>query len=97
VGGDDTVEGELARVLTTEFEQEAGAIAGFRIDDIDKLHLRGAIEMSGVGDALDGGLDLAERVGLGDDGDIAQRCAGTASVCGVDVGWISAVAEGVGL
>ena len=97
VGGDDAVEGELAGVLAAEFEEEAGAVAGVGIDDIDELHLGGAVEVGGVGDALDGGLDVAEAVGLGDDGDVAQGGAGAAGVGGVDVGRGAAVAEGVGL
>lgn len=97
VGGDDAVEGELADVLAAKFEEEAGTVAGLGVDDIDELHPGGAVEVSGVGDALDGGLDFAEGVGLRDDGDITQGCAGAAGVGGVDVGWIATVAEGVGL
>ena len=97
VGGDDAVEGELAGVLAAEFEEEAGAVAGVGIDDVDELHLWGAIEVGGVGDALDGGFDVAETVVLGDDGDVAQGGAGASGVGGVDVGGGAAVAEGVGL
>src|ERR1700748_1498929 len=72
VRGDDAIEGELAGVLAAEFEEEAGAVAGVGIDGVDELHFGGAIEVGRVGDALDGGLDVAETVGLSDDGDIAQ-------------------------
>ena len=72
VGGDDAVEGELAGVLAAEFKEEAGTVAGLCVDDVDELHLGGAIEVGCVGDALDGGFDVAERVGLGDDGDVAK-------------------------
>jgi hypothetical protein len=53
--------------------------------------------MGGVGDALDGRLDVAEAVVLRDDGDVAQGSAGAAGVRRVDVGCGAAVAEGVGL
>ena len=43
VGGDDAVEGELTGVFAAEFEEEAGAVAGFGIDDVDEVHARGAV------------------------------------------------------
>ena len=97
VGGDDAVKGELADAVAAKFEEEAGAIAGFCVDDIDELHFGSAVEVSGVGDALDGGLDVAKAVVLSDDGDVAEGGSGASGVGGVDVGGGSAVAEGVGL
>ena len=96
VRGDDAVEGELTGVFAAEFEEEAGTVAGLGVDYVDEVHAGGAIEMGGVGDALDGGLEVAERVGLGDDGDVAQGGAGASGVGGVDVCRVAAVAEGVG-
>src|SRR6266478_5421171 len=95
--GDDAVEGELAGVLAAEFEEEAGAVAGVGIDDVDELHLRGAIEVGCVGDALDGRLDIAEAVSLRDDGDVAEGGSCASGVGGVDVGCGAAVTQGVGL
>jgi hypothetical protein len=97
VGGDDAVEGELARVLAAEFEEEAGAVAGVGIDGVDELHFRGAIEVGGVGDTLNRGLEVAETIVLRDDGDVAEGSAGAAGVGGVDVGCGAAVAQGVSL
>jgi hypothetical protein len=97
VGGDDAVEGELAGVLAAEFEEEAGAVAGFGIDNVDELHLGRTIEMGGISDALNGGFDVAEAVGLRDDSDVTQCGAGAAGVGGVDVGCRAAVAQGVSL
>jgi len=54
VRGDDAVEAELADVLTAEFEEQAGAVAGFGIDDVDETHEGGAVEVGCVGDVLDG-------------------------------------------
>ncbi len=97
VGGDDAVEGELTRVLTAEFEEETGAVAGVGIDGVDELHLRGAIEVGCVGDALNGWLEVAETVVLRDDGDVAQGSACAAGVGRVDIGCSAAVAQSVGL
>jgi hypothetical protein len=80
VGGDNAVEGELARVLAAEFEEEAGAVAGVGIDGVDELHLRGAIEVGWVGNALNRGFEVAETIVLGDDGDVAQGGACTPGV-----------------
>jgi hypothetical protein len=95
VSGDDAVESELAGVLSAKLEEEAGAVAGFGVDDVDELHLWGAVEVGRVGDALEGGFDFAEGVGLRDDGDITQGCAGAAGVGGVDIGCVATVAQGV--
>jgi hypothetical protein len=96
VGGDDAVEGELAGVFAAELEEEAGAIAGFGIDDVDEVHARSAVEVVGVGDALDGWFEFAHAVGLSDYCDVTELGAGASGVGGVDVGGGSAVAEGIG-
>ena len=51
--------------------------------------------MGCVGDALDGGFQVTQAVGLGHDGDVSQGCSCACCVGGVDVGCGSAVAEGV--
>ena len=86
MSGDDTVEAELAGVLGAQLEEEAGAVAGFDVDDIDEAHVRGAVEVGGVGDVLDGGFEFAEAVVLRDDGDVAKVSSGACGVGGVDVG-----------
>ena len=92
---DDAVESELPRVLAAELKQETGAIARLSIDDIDELHLRRAVEMRGVSDALNGGFDVAEPVGLRDNRYVAQRGACTSSIRRVDIGCGAAVTQRV--
>jgi hypothetical protein len=84
VGGDDAVEGELTGVFAAEFEEETGSIAGFGVDDIDEVHARSAVEVGGVGDALDGGFEVAHAVGLSDDSDVTELGAGASGVGGVE-------------
>lgn len=97
MGGDYAIEAELAGLLGAQLEEEAGAVAGFDIDDIDETHVGGAVEVGGVGDVLDGGFDFAEAIVLRDDGNVAKVGSGAGGVGGVDVGCGAAVAEGVGL
>jgi hypothetical protein len=97
VRGDDAVEAELASVLASEFEEQAGAVAGLGVDDVYEVHERSAVEVGRVGDTLNGWLELAEAVVLRNDGDVAESCSRTRGVGGVDVGGGAAVAEGVGL
>ena len=59
VGGDDAVEGELAGGLAAEFEEEAGAVAGFGVYGVNEVHAGLVVEVGGVGDVLDGGFELA--------------------------------------
>ena len=54
--GDDAVEAELTDVLTAKLEEQAGAVAGFGVDDVDEAHEWSAVEVGCVGDTLDGGF-----------------------------------------
>ncbi len=93
LGGDEAVEGELAAVVGAEFEEDAGAVAGVGVNDVDGAIPGDAVEVAGVGDGVEGDLELAGGQALGDEGDVDRAAGGYGGLRRVGEGGQAAVGE----